>query len=926
MALAKVVGAAVDCRPHEVRPVALMFAHSALLGITWVFYETVSDTLFLSRYGAENLPLIYLAAPFASVSAAVLYTRLEARLSLQTLFVGLLGTLLATMLLLRVGLALPWAGPAIVTLRIGYDVMYLLADLEYWALAGQLFDLRQGKRLYGVIGSGEVLAGIIGGFSVPLLTRFLNLPNLLFISFGAMGLCLFVLVRIFRSRPHAPAGPAAADEADAGERLPLRALFRNRYLLLILAVYGLFILAYYFLDFAFYDEVESRYDNEKELAAFLGTFRAVSGLVHLVVQAFLFGWLLNRFGVKSGLLGLPVVLAVGGGLLSLLGMTGAGLTVLFWIVVVTKLLGEVLGRSLQEPSVRILYQLLPSGQRMALQAMVEGIFGAGVSGLAGLLLLVGTNLFDFGAVEVSYGLVLLAAAWILITLALYRTYAAVLRNCLAGRHLAGQALSVRDINSRRVLRGWLASPQDVEVLYALHVMDDDQDEEQDEAVQGLLIGLLGHPAARVRHEALARIERHKILAARDRVAELVRQEPTPAVQGEALRVLVALSQDSRFDAVIPFLRDPRPELRKGALVGLLRHGGIEGVLTAGLDLMELSRSAQPSDRALAAEVLGEVGIPAFHRPLLPLLEDADLAVRLRALRAAAQVASPALCPAVLTSLAVPSLRTPAIAALAATGPEALPILDAAFDRPDCGVPERLLLLRASRHIGGAAAVGMLERRLDDPDGEVHRHVLLNLLILNYTAEGEHRETVLTLITRESGRAAWVLAAQEDLDDEAVDTSLRRALAFEFKRIVDNILLMLTFIYPRQGLSDARVHLDDDAPERRALALEIIDQLLARELKGLVIPLVEDLPRSLRLQRLRGPAPPAALPREERLRLLEENRWVSPWTRACVLYQVGLARSGELREAVARGRSDPHSLIRETASWAHDRLAGEGPCS
>jgi ATP:ADP antiporter, AAA family len=922
MALANLLGATVDCRPHEVRPVALMFAHSALLGLTWVLYETVSDTLFLNQYGADKLPLVYTAAPFVSAAGALVYTRLEARLSLGTLFFGVVCTLLSTLILLRAGLALPQAGPAVIAMRVGFEMMYLLADLEYWSLAGQLFDLRQGKRLYGLIGSGEVLAATLGGFSVPLLTRFLHLHDLLLICIGAMGLCLVVLARILRGRPHAAAGHAAADEPDQGERLSPRALVKNRYLVLILAVYGLFILAYYFLDFTFYDEVEARYPEEERLAGFIGTFRAAAGLVHLFIQAVVFSWLVNRFGVRGGLLGLPVVLAVGGGLLALLGMTGRGLAAVFGIVVVTKLLGEVLGRALQEPSVRILYQLLPSGQRMALQAMVEGIFGAGVAGLAGLLLLVATGVFHFGAVQVSYVLVLLAAAWIVITLELYRTYAQVLRRCLAGRRLAGQALSLRDSTSRHILQGWLASPQAVEVLYALHVME----EEDDAALQAILINLLDHPAPQVRREALARIERQKVVAARDRVAELVRQEASPAVQGEALRVLVALGEGSRFDEVIPFLRDPRPELRKGAIVGLLRHGGIEGVLTAGMDLMELARSAEPADRTLAAEVLGEVGIPAFHRPLLPLLEDADPGVRRGALRAAAQIASPALCPAVLPSLAVPSLRSPALAALAAVGPPALPILDAAIDRAPGSGPERLLLLRVTRRIGGAEAVELLRQRLDDPDGEIHREVLLSLFYLGYAAEGPDRAAVLALISQECGRAAWLVMAQDDLDDEAVDPALRRALAVEYKHTVDNLLLLLSFLYPAQGLGDARIHLDDDAPQQRALALEIIDQLLSRELKPLVIPLVEDLPRPLRLQRLRALAPQVSLRPEQRLPLLEEAGWLSAWTRACLLYHVGLARAEALRAVVARGRSHRNGLVRETATWAHARLAGEAPCS
>ena len=65
---------------------------------------------------------------------------------------------------------------------------------------------------------------------------------------------------------------------------------------------------------------------------------------------------------------------------------------------------------------------------------------------------------------------------------------------------------------------------------------------------------------------------------------------------------------------------------------------------------------------------------------------------------------------------------------------------------------------------------LLRQRLDDPDGEVHREVLLSLFLLGYTAEGPDREAVQALISQECGRAAWVLMAQEDLN-AAVDAAL-----------------------------------------------------------------------------------------------------------------------------------------------------------
>ena len=51
------------------------------------------------------------------------------------------------------------------------DVLWMLVNIEFWAVAGMLFDLRQGKRLFGIAESGYISAVILGGFAIPALTR-----------------------------------------------------------------------------------------------------------------------------------------------------------------------------------------------------------------------------------------------------------------------------------------------------------------------------------------------------------------------------------------------------------------------------------------------------------------------------------------------------------------------------------------------------------------------------------------------------------------------------------------------------------------------------------------------------------------------------------------------------------------------------------
>ena len=55
--------------------------------------------------------------------------------------------------------------------------MFNLVRLGYWGLAGRLFDLRQAKRLFGLVGAGEELSTIVALFSTPLLIRAIGEPT-----------------------------------------------------------------------------------------------------------------------------------------------------------------------------------------------------------------------------------------------------------------------------------------------------------------------------------------------------------------------------------------------------------------------------------------------------------------------------------------------------------------------------------------------------------------------------------------------------------------------------------------------------------------------------------------------------------------------------------------------------------------------------
>jgi len=904
-----------NVHPGEGRLVFLLLAHFFCIGIARIFTRTAAYTLFLVEFDAQALPYVYIGISLVGTLISFIILGLAEHLSFSKLLAANLGFLLLFLGAVRLGLGFTDAGWLTFALPIWYEVLWTLTGLESWSLANRLFTVRQGKRLFGLIGAGEWVAIIVGGFLVPGLVELLGTLNLLFVAIGGIAGALGLLVHITRSF----ADLISAEKAPPEVRESSAGLLKNRYVVLIFALLALNVVGYFFVENIFYTQAEVQYPDEDQLAGFIGLFFALTALLTLLSTTFLSGPVISRYGLRVGLLILPVALTASTASMVVAG-TFVGLVVLlFGLVTLAKLLNVTLDSSIDQPARTILYQPLSADQRLRTQTAVEGIVYPIGIGVAGLVLSLLNRLFASQAPQLAYALLFILAAWILVAIRLGREYPVMLMQALAKRHLGGTELSLTDGSSVAVLQQALQSPHPGAVIYALNTLEAIEHESLADCLQGLL----AHPIPEVRQDVLERITRLDLTSALAAVSQRVTLEPSPAVRGAALRTLAALGETEAFEEVSAYLEDPDPQVRRGAMVGLLCSGGIEGVLAAGHKLLQMVASPEPAERALAAQVLGEVGVRSFYQPLVSLLGDDDPQVRRAALLAAGQLRNPRLWPLVLEGLGSPQARGAAVAALVAGGESVLPELKTALAQEG---QEHAILIRLAQICGrirGDGVIALLKDKMDFPDRDVRTQVLHSLSRCGYWARGEEVALVQGQIRAEVADAAWTLATLVDIgpdgDDEAVSL-LHGALAARLARNRARLFYLLSFIYDAPSILRARDNLTHASAEKRAYALEVIDILISRELKGMLLPLLHDLPPSQCLQSLR------AFPQPEmgRHRRLEEiiagpDGRFSSWTKACALYAVGRLSAIELSETVVTALSAPDPLVRETAAWTLFKL-------
>ena len=180
-------------RPEEGRTVGLFFLHNFLLGIGTILVYVAANVILLENHPETSLPLAYGVAALAMMVAGQVYAHFEHQLGLQTVAVRVLGAVVVLMLVIGVLVALGhsvWAAVAIMT---GYRVIYLLTNLEFWGVSAVVFDVRQGRRLFSVISSGDMPAKALGAVLAVLVHHHAELLWLLLLAFGAYVGALLVL-------------------------------------------------------------------------------------------------------------------------------------------------------------------------------------------------------------------------------------------------------------------------------------------------------------------------------------------------------------------------------------------------------------------------------------------------------------------------------------------------------------------------------------------------------------------------------------------------------------------------------------------------------------------------------------------------------------------------------------------------------------
>ena len=909
-------------RPHELRPLTLAFLCVALVVASFLLAKPIRNGLFLNQFGAYKLVYVYVGVPLVLLVFVPLYTRLAANRSQHQV-------ILVTQLFFVSNVLVFWYLFTYHEVAILPAVFYIwvncygvIAPVQAWTFVHGLFDTRQARRLFGLVGSGATVGALAGG----LLARVLVGPvggtvNLMLVLAALIGLSAAIVV--------APGRLAVGRGANSEGRL--RAPFRRtlveiaqtRYLRLIAGVLAIGSIVTQWTQFQFSLVATERFAGDADrLTAFFGEFNFYLGLLALLIQILVTGPALRRFGIAVTLLVLPVALMVGSSLVVLFPM--------MWAVLVTSGLDQGVRFSVDKPSFELLYLPLGARVRANAKATIDMIVSRLADGVGGILLGLATQGFSLYVVTLpgaSFGLrgvaavnMVFIAIWIAVALALRRGYVETIRDTIKHHRLDAEraAATFFDRSIADILNARLKDEDPDEILYALSLLETQHRYIPDEAISLLL----RHPSQAIRRRAMSMLRMAGDETVLPQVERLL-QDPDLETRTEALLYLAQLVAIDPLERIAELGDFPDFSIRAGIVSYLARPGATQNLEAASVLLDAMVGEAGPEGRAArleAARLLQHLP-DEFDAQATRLLHDPDSEVVRHTLRAVAEQGSREILPEVLALLASVPLSAEATRTLSSFGDPSVDALRDALLDSSLSLKVRRKIPVVLMQIGTRKSQQALMECMLQADTSLRFRIIAALNKL----QRERPDLALDRQTIEMILAAEILGHYRSYQiigtlDEALaqGSTIGATLNLSLDQEVERIFRLLGLLYPEQDFHTAYFGLQSKSPELRANALELLDNILSPRLRDLLLPLLDGqvsmAERVLLANRLVGASVDT---REQAVEALLHSD--VPWLRAAAVHAIGTLGLHDLDATLDASLEDRDSDVRETARLAKARL-------
>jgi len=921
--LQRILAPLVELREDEGITALLMFAYSFLAMAGYNVVKPATRSQFIEALGANNLPYVQLVAGLIMGFVIQGYTSAMRLLPRRWVFAATQVVMVGLLVVFWVLFKTDESWVSVAFYMWGVLAGSLLIS-QFWSLANDIYDARQAKRVFGFIGGGASLGGIIGAGFAGQYARAIGTNNLLLVAAVMLAVC-GVIVGLIAMREK-PTGPeVVVDEKGMSPREAVALLIKSKHFQIIALVISFAAIGAGIVEQQVNMAVAQAIPGRDGRTAFLANVIFYSSIAGFLIQMTLTSRVHRLLGIGFALLLLPFTL----------GGTGTLMLAIpaLWTATTARVLDTSLRYTVDKTTREILFMPLPTAMKYRAKPFADVAVDRFAKGVGAALLIVAINFAGFSWSQLSYLSITVAVLWIAMALRARREYLRSFRQSLETRVMEVDEIKVpgADLSTIETLVQELSQPDPTRVVYAIDMLES---LDKRNLVTPLL---LYHEAPEVRLRALRAIGSVRRDIALSWLPQLRRMlsDSDSAVRAAAIAAICNINNEDAATLTRPLLHDDDPRIRVTAAVALAgshEPADVDAAESALVDLASDARASSKHVRADVAHAIRHIENPRFRRLLIPLMYDEATDVAHAALESVQTVGTSdfIFVPTLVALLRNRQLKGRARQVLVSYGEPVVDVLDHFLRDPEEDIWVRRHIPTSLAQIQSQKSVDVLVAALGEQDGFIRFKVVAALERLRRTDAplSFPRETLETYTLREGVQYFNYLSLRSNLvANKTLQASdlLTKTLDEKMDRTRDRIYRLLALIYPWRDIGAAQWTLGHGDARSRASASEYLDNILTGQLRKRIMPVLEDLPVEERVKR--GNVLLKTRPRdleETLLRLINDDDQVIAAVAIDVVRQNQMWSLGDDIEHVLAHRDVHDWYVFEAASWtlAERRMSAE----
>lgn len=805
-------------KPGEGKKVFTFFLFNFFTVAMSITAKTARDAYFLTSYDRSILPLMFMVVALGVAAALFIYTHLAKKISNRQLFIYTCSLFMVTLIASQFFI-IGWFIPVI---YVWVDVVIVIMLIQFWEFTSESFESRQAKRLFGLIGGGGSFAALLIGLGLKPFVMLVGTDWLLILAAGFILISMILGLAVLKDQNSVEKSRRKKHREKNKKQKLDPFLFRIAVVISLSAVVSTIV------DYQFKIIASDTFPDIGDLVGFFGNFYALTGFASLIMQFFISGPVLSRYGILAGLLMLPIMLTAGAS--SLL------ITPILFSATFAKFSDQTFKFTINNSSMELLWLPIPVAKRKTAKPLISGTVKSFAEGLAGL-----ATFFIVKVIALPYLSIFALSAiaiWLVTAIRLKGGYVKALMSAIEKRQLDFEELTldVQDAAMVSTIEKTLGSDDEIKQLFALDLID------------GLPLNAWAKTLRRLFSEGSMDVRKRILTLAWDET-DILSDETIIATMQEENGIAndaTMVAGKRKIKSVLPtlftLLTDENVETRASAASAILQIGSefdntARDILTVMLDTPE-----EKTQVIALKKLVDNQGVLPLEK-LITFLKNESPAISNTALAIARNRKDDTCIPAIVTNLDIPQTALQARQVLKVFPEEkVLVYITDSLHNPDLSRKRRIGLIRTLKEYPGNSTVNLLMEQLDREDFLAFSEAVESLLIV---ARSEPLpDEILNSIKSET----WELARQmyslnetiHLLPEDRHDILLKDYLETEIKKRIPTLMKLGVLDVPDTPVETYIHTVVSGDISRLSFVLEFFENIFSKEERTIINPILEPI--------------------------------------------------------------------------------------